>query len=136
MSPLLKKVEKAGIKGIHFQRKPDKILPEHFFKNIEEIKKSFSELIKCDNKDRIAYIPAASYGLANVTNNIKLKKNEEVIVISDQFPSNIYPWMNLTKKYNGKLKFIKKPISEKNQGQKWNENILKAIYSNEHENNS
>ena len=37
MSPMLKKVEKAGIRGIHFQRKPDKIMPEHFFNNIEEI---------------------------------------------------------------------------------------------------
>ena len=34
--------KKAGIRGIHFQRKPDKIMPEHFFNNIEEIKKSFA----------------------------------------------------------------------------------------------
>ena len=127
MSPMLKKVESAGIKGIHFQRKPDKILPEHFFKNVEAIKRSFSDLINCNNKDRVAYIPAASYGLANVTNNIRLKKNENVIVVGDQFPSNVYPWMNLTKKYNGKLKFIKKPTSEQHQGERWNDNILKAI---------
>ena len=75
MSPMLKKVEKAGIRGIHFQRKPDKIMPEHFFNNIEEIKTSFAKLINCQNPDRIAYVPAASYGLANVTNNIKLEKD-------------------------------------------------------------
>ena len=34
MSPKLKKVEKAGIRGIHLQRKPEKIMPEHFFNNI------------------------------------------------------------------------------------------------------
>ena len=127
MSPMLKKVEKAGIKGIHFQRKPDKIMPEDFFKNIEEIKGSFSKLINCKNPDRIAYVPAASYGLANVTNNIKIERGEGVVVVGDQFPSNVYPWMNLTKKYDGELKFVKKQTSSKSQGKKWNEDILSAI---------
>ena len=127
MSPMLKKVEKAGIRGIHFQRKPDKIMPEHFFNNIEEIKKSFAKLINCKNPDRIAYVPAASYGLANVTNNIKLEKGEHVVVVGDQFPSNVYPWMNLTKKYKGNLNFVLKDTSSKNPGRKWNEDILKAI---------
>ena len=114
MSPMLKKVEKAGIRGIHFQRKPDKIMPEHFFNNIEEIKTSFAKLINCKNPDRIAYVPAASYGLANVTNNIKLEKGENVVVVGDQFPSNVYPWMNLTKKYKGNLNFVLKDTSSKN----------------------
>ena len=127
MSPMLKKVEKAGIKGIHFQRKPDKIMPEDFFRNIEKIKGSFSRLINCKNPDRIAYVPAASYGLANVTNNIKLERGEGVVVVGDQFPSNVYPWMNLTKKYDGELKFVKKQTSSKSQGKKWNEDILSAI---------
>ena len=127
MSPMLKKVEKAGIKGIHFQRKPDKIMPEDFFRNIEKIKGSFSRLINCKNPDRVAYVPAASYGLANVTNNIKLERGEGVVVVGDQFPSNVYPWMNLTKKYDGELKFVKKQTSSKSQGKKWNEDILSAI---------
>ena len=127
MSPMLKKVEKAGIKGIHFQRKPDKIMPEDFFRNIEKIKGSFSRLINCKNPDRIAYVPAASYGLANVTNNIKLERGEGVVVVGDQFPSNVYPWMNLTKKYDGELKFVKKQTSSKRQGKQWNEDILSAI---------
>ena len=31
MSPMLKKVEKAGIKGLMLKRKPHKLLPEDFF---------------------------------------------------------------------------------------------------------
>ena len=127
MSPMLKKVEKAGIRGIHLQRKPEKIMPEHFFNNIREIKGSFSKLINCKNPDRIAYVPAASYGLANVTNNIELKKGENIVVVGDQFPSNVYPWMNLTKKYQGDLIFVLKDNTSNNPGRKWNEDILKAI---------
>ena len=127
MSPMLKKVEKAGIRGIHLQRKPEKIMPEHFFNNIKEIKGSFSKLINCKNPDRIAYVPAASYGLANVTNNIELKKGENIVVVGDQFPSNVYPWMNLTKKYQGDLNFVLKDNTSNNPGRKWNEDILKAI---------
>ena len=34
MSPMLKKVEKAGIKGLKLKRKPHRLLPEDFFTDV------------------------------------------------------------------------------------------------------
>ena len=45
MSPMLKKVEKAGIKGLKRKRKPYNLLPEHFFDEVETLQKNFSKIL-------------------------------------------------------------------------------------------
>ena len=127
MSPMLKIVEEAGINGLKTKRAPHNILPEDFFSGVNALKKAFAKLINLDEHERIAISSSVSYGLANITNNIQLKESDNVILIGDQFPSNVYPWMELTKKYNANLKFINKPNSENNAGRAWNKKILNSI---------
>ena len=127
MSPMLKIVEEAGINGLKTKRAPHNILPEDFFSGVNALKKAFAKLINLDEHERIAISSSVSYGLANITNNIQLKESDNIILIGDQFPSNVYPWMELTKKYNANLKFINKPNSENNAGRAWNKKILNSI---------
>tara|TARA_Y100001947_G_scaffold99288_1_gene84778 strand:- start:346 stop:1491 length:1146 start_codon:yes stop_codon:yes gene_type:complete len=127
MSPMLKIVEEAGINGLKTKRAPHNILPEDFFSGVNSLKKAFAKLINLDEHERIAISSSVSYGLANITNNIQLKESDNIILIGDQFPSNVYPWMELTKKYNANLKFINKPNSENNAGRAWNKKILNSI---------
>ena len=127
MSPMLKKVEKAGVKGIKQKRKPYHITPIDFFKTSDLVKKRFSSIIDCKNHNRIAIIPSASYGLANVVNNISIKEKDEIILLDEQFPSNVYPWLNLKERSKAKLVFIKRPDTLVDSGKKWNEEILAAI---------
>ena len=127
MSPMLKKVEKAGVKGIKQKRKPYHITPVDFFKTSDLVKKRFSSIIDCKNHNRIAIIPSASYGLANVVNNISIKEKDEIILLDEQFPSNVYPWLNLKERSKAKLVFIKRPDTLIGSGKKWNEEILAAI---------
>ena len=127
MSPMLKKVEKAGVKGIKQKRKPYHITPIDFFKTSDLVKKRFSSIIDCKNHNRIAIMPSASYGLANVVNNIFIKEKDEIILLDEQFPSNVYPWLNLKERSKAKLVFIKRPDTLIDSGKKWNEEILAAI---------
>ena len=127
MSPMLKKVEKAGVKGIKQKRKPYHITPIDFFKTSDLVKKKFSSIIDCKNHNRIAIIPSASYGLANVVNNISIKEKDEIILLDEQFPSNVYPWLNVKERSKAKLVFIKRPDTLIGSGKKWNEEILAAI---------
>lgn len=124
MSPLLKKVEKAGIKGIKQKRKPFKIGPEEFFHESETVRLLFSQLIENSEKDRVVIIPSASYGLASVVNNIPFKGGE-IVVADEQFPSNVYPWVSLEEK-GFKVKTVSAPKSG-SRGEDWNNEILNAI---------
>ncbi len=124
MSPLMKKVENAGVKGMRLKRKPFHIGPEEFFKETETVRLLFSQLIENDENERVVIIPAASYGLANVVHNLPFKDGE-ILIADEQFPSNVYPWMALSKK-GFDIKIVSAPQST-TRGQDWNSEILNAI---------
>jgi len=119
MSPLLKKVEKAGIKAIKLKRKPFNIESEHFFRNGETARILFSKIIDSKESNRSVIIPSVSYGIANVIGNLPKKKGS-IIVAGGQFPSNVYPWLS-AKSYDVK---IVDPPKVKKRGEAWNSKIL------------
>ena len=127
MAPTSKKVEKAGIKGIKQKRKPYHVAPEDFFKTADTCRRLFSQLIDNSEPDRIAILPSVSYGIANVTNNLK-GKSGEIIVVDEQFPSNVYPWKAIESE-DLKVTFIAKPTGTE-KGAVWNQAILEAINDN------
>lgn len=127
MSPLMKKVENAGKKGITRKRRPHKITEDDFFHDTETIRKVFSQLINCPNPERVVLISSVSYGIGNVVNNLKISKGENIVVAKGQFPSNIYPWMRFCDENDAELKTIEAPDTTKSRGLKWNEAILDAI---------
>ncbi len=129
MSPLLKSVEKAGIKGIKGKRNPFEIGPKDFFESGEQLRKEFAKTIKAKESNRIAIIPSVSYGIANAARNIKIGSGENVIVAGGQFPSNYYPWHRLCLENRAGLHIVGATDTTENRGKTWNENILNAITS-------
>ncbi|MDC1516483.1 aminotransferase class V-fold PLP-dependent enzyme [Cyclobacteriaceae bacterium] len=123
MSPLLKKVEKAGIKGLIQKRKPFHISPAAFFKETEVLRNLFGQLINSSESARHVIIPSVSYGIENVVQNLEKKKGN-IVMAAGQFPSNVYPWSS---RANYQLKFVAAPTGGKNLGVSWNERILAAI---------
>lgn len=125
MSPLLKKVENAGIKGIKRKRKPFHLHADDFFHDAHTARLLFSKLIDNPEPTRIALLPSVSYGMANVANNLP-HTSGKIIVAGDQFPSNVYPWQKLEEKgYN--LQRVAAPTQDEDKADAWNEAILKAI---------
>ena len=86
MSPMLKKVENAGRKGIAAKRKPHKISTEDFFRDTEKLRAQFAKLVNCPEPNRNVIIPSVSYGMANAAANLPKKKGR-VLLAQDQFPS-------------------------------------------------
>ncbi|WP_339883606.1 aminotransferase class V-fold PLP-dependent enzyme [Polaribacter vadi] len=129
-SPSFKAVEQAGIEGVLEKSHPFKITGDSYFEPVKKVKELFAKLIDVDDYNRIANIPSASYGLATVAKNITLKKNDEILLVESQFPSNYYVWEKLAHKFDAKLKIIAMPKSTENRGKIWNESILSAISEN------
>ncbi len=130
MSPMMKKAENAGKKGMAKKRKPHHISVDDFFHESETIRSLFSSLINCPDPNRIVIVPSVSYGLANVVHNIDLKKGQNIVVAGDQFPSNIYPWMRLCQRHEAHLRIVKAPDTPHSRGIKWNEEIQQSIDEN------
>jgi selenocysteine lyase/cysteine desulfurase len=126
MSPLMKSVVAEGQKMVSWKSRPYEIFPDDFFSTVNKTKATFAQVINSSDPDRVAIIPSVSYGIANVSRNIDLKKGETIIMPYEQFPSNYYSWKRLAAEKGGIIKTII-PRSIENRTQSWNESILEAI---------
>lgn len=126
MSPVSKQVEAAGIAGIKKKRSPQHITPGHFFEQSDRIRHRFGKLINA-SPEHIALVPAASYGIATVANNTSVEEGQNIVVLSEQFPSNIYSWKRLAAEKRASLRIIKPPDVLKRRSQLWNQQILESI---------
>jgi selenocysteine lyase/cysteine desulfurase len=129
MSPLLKVVEKEGINGLRKKRNPVDVSQQDFFTDSEKLREEYGKLIHAQAK-RIAIIPSVSYGMAVVAKNLNIKKDQHIIVATEQFPSNYYPWKTLCEETGASIKAVAPPEGFVDRGKKWNEQILESINSN------
>ncbi|MFA5668556.1 MAG: aminotransferase class V-fold PLP-dependent enzyme [Balneolaceae bacterium] len=129
MSPLMKTVEEAGVAGVLRKREPYLLSGDDFFTESKELRQEFAKLINAKDAQRIAIIPSVSYGLANVAKNLSLEPGDNIIVVGEQFPSNIYPWHEVAKKHSADIITVSAPSESHNRGELWNEAILNAIDS-------
>ncbi|VAW17263.1 Cysteine desulfurase [hydrothermal vent metagenome] len=127
MSPSLKSVEEIGHRSVSKKCLPFEITGDDFFENTHKLKEEFSKLVEVDDSQNIAIIPAVSYGIATVANNIQLKAGDEILVVSEQFPSNIYSWRKLADQNMASIHVIAAPEGFDKRGERWNKLILDAI---------
>lgn len=127
MAPQLKAVEEAGLQGIRYKNNPHQISIEHFFNETEKLRVEYTKLIDAKNPQRIVVIPSVSYGMANVAKNLPLEKGDQIIVVGEQFPSNVYPWRRAASENGAEIVTVPAPDTNTNRGKIWNERILDAI---------
>lgn len=68
-----------------------------WFSHLEKARRSVSELI-CASPEEIAFVSNTSSGLSLVANAIRWKEGDQILYLSDEFPSNRYVWDNLREK--------------------------------------
>ena len=124
MSPLTKAVEGAGIQGIRRKSIPLGVTSADFFHEVERAKTLFAELVNAP-AGRVAIIPAASYGVATVAKNLNARAGQSVVVLHEQFPSNVYAWRKLLAS-GVELRTVAPPAGAV-RGAQWNERLLEVI---------
>jgi len=94
MSPLLHRVVAAGHAGVSRKARPWTITPQDFFTESDRARALFARLTGGEADD-VAIVPAASYGIAVAAANVPVARGQEILVLADQFPSNVYAWREL-----------------------------------------
>lgn len=121
VSPLPKSVQAAGVVGLNKKITPWKLSTEDWFGRAEILRGLFAKIIGAE-KDHIALIPAASYGIAVAANNIQLTPDQHIILLDQQYPSNVYAWQELSGRSGAAIVTVKRE-----PGQSWTAAILKHI---------
>ena len=108
MSPQLRSVRATGEKAIALKSRPWEITPQDFFGESETARGLFAALVGGD-LDGVAIIPSVSYGMAVAAANLPVDQGQEILVLEEQFPSNVYPWRELAKRRGASLTTVPRP---------------------------
>lgn len=125
MSPLLKRAEEAGIRGIRRKRFPAEIAPEDFFRDADRARSLFARLIGSAEPGRVAILPAVSYGISAAVRNLEVSPGQNVVLAAEQFPSNVLPWRRLRDETGVSIRTIEADGAPR--GAQLNERLLEAI---------
>lgn len=121
MAPLHGSVLAAGTKGILRKRSPWQLGARDFFEESDRLRASFARMIGAAAAE-VALVPSVSYGIETAARNLALPPGSRILVLAEQFPSNVYPWMALASKKQLSLLTVARP-----RDANWSQAVLAAL---------
>lgn len=120
-APQLRSVRAAGERALARRAAPWTIQADDWFVEVEELRALFARLIGGD-ADGVALIPATSYGLAVAAHNVEDSEGDRVLLIADDYPSNVYTWRAFARRTGAEILTV-----ERGEGQSWTDAIVDAL---------
>ncbi len=120
MSPLMRSVERKGLKALRLERDPSQITPSMFFDEVDHARSLFARIIH-GKAENVALIPSTSYGIATIAKNVQVSSGDNIVLAQGQFPSNVYTWQRLSSQTGATIRTVQ------NQEEDWTQRILEAI---------
>ncbi len=122
-APQLKASTDRLVSGARAKGRPWERTPGSYFEDAETIRALASELFGGD-RDGYAVVPAASYGLSAAARAIEpqLGPGDSVLVIAEEFPSNVFAWRRTVRETGAMLVTV--PLREDGN---WTRSVLDRI---------
>ena len=108
MSPLMKPALEAGRAGLARKAHPWELTADQFFTGPEEFRATAARILNC-SADCVAIVSSAGYGVQTAALNVPVEKEQSILVLAEQFPSNYYPWQRLADDKGASLKIVPWP---------------------------
>jgi selenocysteine lyase/cysteine desulfurase len=125
MSPLMKSAVEAGSAGLARKARPWEITADKYFSGADEFRATAAQIIGSGTED-IAIVPSASFGIATAAKNLPVKKGQSILVLTEQFPSNYYPWQRLAHEKAATIKVVPWPQDNDNDND-WTAAVLNCL---------
>jgi len=121
MSPQLVAVSQAGREAAGLKEEPWRVVEEHWFERVEGARDRFARIIGASAND-IAMVPSASYGIGTAAQNCPIDSNQTIVLIAEQFPSCVYPWVRRAEATGAEIITVPRPADHD-----WTSRILEHI---------
>ena len=105
MSPLTHSAVEAGRNAIAGKARPWNTSPADFITGPDHARNLFARLIGAD-ADGVALAPSASYGIAVAAANLAPEPGQNILILEDQFPANVYSWRNLAAETGAQVRTV------------------------------
>jgi selenocysteine lyase/cysteine desulfurase len=121
MAPQLKSVTAAGLEAVRIKATPWTLTGANWFSSAEELRTLAGKVLGTD-ADSVALIPAVSYGMAVAAANVEIKAGDSIVLLAQDFPSNVLTWRKAAETHNAHLVTV-----ERDPRSGWTEAVLHAI---------
>jgi len=125
-APLLNRAQALGIAGLRWQIAPRNVGLDDYARESEELRRALAGLVNT-SPDRIAITPSVSYGVAIAAHNLTLGSGQNVVCMEEEFPSDVYAWMEGCRRHGAELRSVARPEDTATVSSLWNERLLDAI---------
>ena len=124
MSPQLRSVREVGERAVARKSRPWEITPQDFFEDCEKSRQLFARLVGGE-ADGVALVPSVSYGIAVAAANVPVREGQKILILEDQFPSNVYSWRELAQHSGANLVTVFRPADHD-----WTSAVLEHLDEN------
>lgn len=121
MSPLMKSSARAGEEAVRQKEMPWTISMADFFTDANRACALMGQMIGARESD-VSIIPSVSYGIALAARNIAVAAGQNIILLEDQFPSNVYEWRKKADQSNAEIVTLARPTDDN-----WTKALIEAI---------
>lgn len=121
LSPQLNSASQAAAAGAKIKQSPWNISSDDFFDGPEKARSLFADIVGCA-AENIALVPSVSYGVAIVGKNLLPDPGQRIVMLAEQFPSNVYSWLSLARERDLVIDFV-----QKTEGRSWSESVLESL---------
>ncbi len=132
MGLLPRKAQQAGVDAIGRRGFPIDLTADDFFTPSERTRRLCADLVNAD-PERVAFVPTAAYGIAIVAKNLQPRRGQNVVLLGEQFPSNVYPWLGW-RDLGVEMRFVdapegpwSSPTPGVTRAARWNDAVVAAI---------
>ncbi len=109
-SPQLSESRRRLHSGVDAKSHPWERTGADFFEDAETLRRLARELFGGDD-DGYAVVPAASYGVSTAARAVepRLQSGDRILLVAEEFPSGVLPWITVARKTGAVLSFVPAP---------------------------
>jgi selenocysteine lyase/cysteine desulfurase len=120
LGPLPRVAVEAGQAALTAKARPWLVGPDDFFDPVDRFRHLVAGFLDGD-AEAVAVIPAVSYGIATAAANLDVPVGSTIVVLAEQFPSNVYEWRAVAERTGATIV----TVSRGEDG--WTPRLLEAI---------
>ena len=111
MGPLPRVALAAGRHALEGKARPWEIGVPDFFEPVERARSLFAGFVGGD-ADGVCIVPSVSYGIALAAANLPVGRGDRIVVLAEQFPSNVYAWRDLAERTGAEVVTVPRPADD------------------------
>ncbi|MBA3283283.1 MAG: aminotransferase class V-fold PLP-dependent enzyme [Acidimicrobiia bacterium] len=113
MGPVPRVAVEAGWMGLARKGQPWTVAADDFTVPVEQLRGALADLLGAPGDlDGVAITPSVSYGVSTAAANLRLETGQVVVVLEQQFPSDVYGWERLAQRHGGELHAVERPSDD------------------------